>query len=231
MHFNRRPDGLLSPRVQREPGSVQRGACAVSLSAFVQEGFCAFVANVFVRLHRSLHQSILQRLRDVIRAHGVGSGEVRDRARDLQHPVVAARAEAEAFDRRAQQRAALRVRADRISPPRRRADRRWCARVRPCSASAGAPAPRTRARRTLGRRFARLGVGDRLDRDGRDLDDQIDAIPERTGQAAAILRDLRRRAAALAPLVVAESRTDRDSSRPPGRNARERPPCARRGQS
>ena len=58
----------------------------------------------------SLHQSILQGLRDVIGAHVGGPRQIGDRSRDLAHAVVPARAEAKPFDGRVQQDAPLRVR-------------------------------------------------------------------------------------------------------------------------
>src|SRR5688572_22946987 len=51
----------------------------------------------------SLHQPVLQRLGDVIRLDARDGPKVRHRAGNLQHPVVAARAETDLLDRATQQ--------------------------------------------------------------------------------------------------------------------------------
>ena len=149
----------------------------------------------------SLHQSILQGLRDVVRAHICAFGKISDRACDFSYQVVAARAETKPLDGGAQQ----------DTPPRiRPAERR----------DGGTPQIRVRTRvltavaRVLGRsgntdaspyggcRLSRVRVRDGLRGNGGDVDDEIDAVAQRSGEAAAVLRDLDGRAAADPPLVA-----------------------------
>src|SRR5688500_19603916 len=62
----------------------------------------------------SLHQSVLQRLRDVIGFDARRRAKIRHRSRDLQHAVVAAGAEADLLDRTPEQIASGVVGATRV---------------------------------------------------------------------------------------------------------------------
>ena len=137
----------------------------------------------------------------MIRAHTGGSRKVGDRASDLAHAVVAARAEAEPFDGGAQKDAPFRVRPAELcdgSAPQVGVGAGVQTPIsRLLSGSGGADAPPDDRRR-----FAGLRVCDRLYRDSGDVGDEIDAVAERSGEAAAVLRDLDGCAAARPPLVA-----------------------------
>lgn len=134
-------------------------------------------------------------------ADAIRRREIGDRARHLQHPVVAAGAEPEPLDRPPQQRASA-----AIGPAESRNGSAAEIGIRAGSSTVVARLLReTRRADALtydGRRFARLSVGDGQDRHGRHVHDQIDAVAERSGEPAAVLGDLRRRAPASAALVA-----------------------------
>ena len=128
---------------------------------------------------RLLHKPILQRLRNVFSLYAVGSRQVGDRSRNLQHAVIAAGAQTELLGRGQQQRVSFAVRpamrrdsaAAHVGVGARTIDTVACVLESP-------RAENSRSNRL--RAFARCGVGDRTDGHGRHFDDEVQAITQRS---------------------------------------------------
>ena len=128
---------------------------------------------------RSFNQPILQRLRNVLAIDARTSRKIGNRSSHLQHAIVSSRREAKLLGGAEEQRASFRVET---------AMRRdgTTAQVRICPRSVGSvprmlELPRVEDASANGRRgLTKCGVGDGADRNSGNLDDQVDAIAERT---------------------------------------------------
>ena len=153
--------------------------------------------------------------------------EVGERAGELEHPMIAARREAQPLGGVAQQRQAGSVRLrDLLDDARRRARRcrrRRRARARRSARAGSCAPPPTRAATSAepSRGGGRHQIGGR---DRRHVDDEIEAIEQRPGQAAEILRDaaLVRRALAGVARLVGRCRSGTGSSPRPAGSAPDR---------
>jgi len=119
------------------------------------------------------HQSVLQRLGEVVDRDMIGAVEVRDRSRDADEAVKRTSGDVQsirgAFEQAAPRRVQRRVLLE-LASCQLRID------ACPRRSRALALASRQHAFSDHGRRFARRFLGERRDRDGVDIDDQIQSI-------------------------------------------------------